>query len=550
MAVRHIDFMEKKAMKRLKMLLDCTIYATGLLTVLGLLFHVMFVEKGYYHADCTDSIMWAQATLEGKALVDPGFIYAGIMPFAGNIIFLPFVAIFGFGMKAQIAGMVTFYIIFVLALVWLCKQLKFTAKWTSVTLASVLLIVSSSEKLREIFWGHIIYYSFGALIMILAMAATIKSLKIGRKYFIKATANREKKYIISLVILLFVSALGTLNGMQIAVLGTIPVVAALIAEMFFDIKNKIICKENYFKLTSILMMVLGTILGEALNKLVVGNVKASYADAFSGFSDQGLWVENFEDFFPGLFKLVGIEHVKDLTLFGVGGIFILLKIFCVFILILAPVAAIPFYRKLKKLPYRIVFLSHHLLTIMIMVVWIFGKANSAVWRLSPILVSSTVTCVILVKRLFEMKRPMRLSFMISIPIMCVAFITSAELAGLEKQSEKNMRLSQVAEFLEENDLHYGYASFWNANIITMMTDSKVKVRNVNIEGSSITPYFYQARAEWFVTNPNQNNYFILMTNQEYMDYEQENNQFNFGTPEGRILQYGNYWIIVYDHNIF
>ncbi len=72
---------------------------------LGLvLYFIIFVSKGFYHADCADTILWAQATVDGKAIMNPDFYYAAILPFGGQLIMVPFVAIFGYGMLAQIIG--------------------------------------------------------------------------------------------------------------------------------------------------------------------------------------------------------------------------------------------------------------------------------------------------------------------------------------------------------------------------------------------------------------------------------------------------------------
>lgn len=81
-----------------------------------LYFLYYFISKGYYHADCTDTITWAEAVLDGKALMNSDFYYACLLPFGGQLLMVPFVAIFGVSMTAQLCGMVLFAICFGLAL--------------------------------------------------------------------------------------------------------------------------------------------------------------------------------------------------------------------------------------------------------------------------------------------------------------------------------------------------------------------------------------------------------------------------------------------------
>ena len=87
--------------------------ASGLLALGVVFFYIIVVSRGYYHMDCTDTILWAQAMLDGKTIINPEFNYAGVIPFGGQLIMLPFVAIFGYGMKAQIMGMVLFALLFI-----------------------------------------------------------------------------------------------------------------------------------------------------------------------------------------------------------------------------------------------------------------------------------------------------------------------------------------------------------------------------------------------------------------------------------------------------
>lgn len=45
--------------------------------------------------------------------------------------------------------------------------------------------------------------------------------------------------------------------------------------------------------------------------------------------------------------------------------------------------------------------------------------------------------------------------------------------------DKNADKRAVADFLEKNDHHFGYATYWNANIITELTDGRVEIANLN-----------------------------------------------------------------------
>ena len=141
--------MKQNKVQCLRKIADFCIATLGYFSFFLILYYVIFFAKGYYHSDCTDTILWAQASYDAKALMNPEFAYAGLLPFGGQLLMLPFVALFGVGMKAQIAGMVVFSVLFVWAVVFVCKSIGFDSKWISVMVLSVLFMVSVSEKMRK-----------------------------------------------------------------------------------------------------------------------------------------------------------------------------------------------------------------------------------------------------------------------------------------------------------------------------------------------------------------------------------------------------------------
>ena len=58
-----------------------------------------------FQADCTDTLFWADASLKSGSLFDPEFDYAYRLAFGGQWLFMPFLKVFGIGIKALRCGM-------------------------------------------------------------------------------------------------------------------------------------------------------------------------------------------------------------------------------------------------------------------------------------------------------------------------------------------------------------------------------------------------------------------------------------------------------------
>ena len=59
---------------------------------------IYFITSAYraeFHSDCTDTILWANASIEGNAVYDKDFNYACFLPFGINVIMQPLIGMFG-----------------------------------------------------------------------------------------------------------------------------------------------------------------------------------------------------------------------------------------------------------------------------------------------------------------------------------------------------------------------------------------------------------------------------------------------------------------------
>lgn len=505
-----------------------------------ILFYTIFLAKGYYHADCTDTIMWAQATYDGKALINPDFAYAGILPLGGNIIMLPLVAIFGVSMEAQIIGMGIFCVLFAVAVILLCKIMNMSIHCTAVVTAVVFTMVSASEKLREIFWGHIIYYSLGAFFLLVGVALALKCIRLQDESKKLVT----KKQIIWCILLFIWTVIASINGMQILAIYGLPVFAAMAAERFFDFETDLISVKNIKRCVLCLIFAIAMILGIVINNLVVKDVVAGYADAFSEFSNISEWGDNLLRFFPEFFSLLGVETGNDIFLYSPEGICNFLRIISGIILLLVPIIMVFMYKKFKDVSYRLMILTHHFMTLIILLGWVFGKLSSANWRLSPIIVTASILCVMFIKWGIREINYKRLLAIIVIPVGCMMIIVTGDILR-SSQTIENEKLTSLSAYLKDEGLEYGYATFWQANIITMISDSDVKVRVIDIDEKGYSKRLYQTNENWYENVKEYDKYFVIFD--EYEEYYIDNP--NFEEPD-EVLECAGYSIFVYDENIF
>ena len=525
----------------------CWLYA--IISLACVLYYTIWPAEGYFHSDCTDTIYWAQASIDGGVVFNPDFVYAALLPFSASIWLIPLIKIFGVTMTTHVIGMVIFALLFFLSIVFVCRSLEWSWNMTFITTGSVMLLLSSSEKMREIMWEHVIYYSLGLLILFVGMGLLLrmcKNFEIGKT---------SKGYIYAAILFVFMM-LGATNGFQCIAIYTLPLIAAIAAEIFFNSKEKIISRHNIFHGFGMLLLCTATFSGLVLLNLLKGDIVANYADAFSLFDDVTTWVDNLLIFPESYLLLFGIEIADGASLGSMETISALVKTAVATMLLVLPVVLIICYRKIKDRSTKILLWAHIAVSAVIMVGFICGRLSAGNWRLIPMVGTSILVSFAAVREMFSMEDMARVwkrvgVIMLIVPIMG-SFVNFKEITNMPKDYGRDNELHVVAEFLEEQGLEYGYATFWNSQSLTLISDSDVLVRCVNVSSKDcITPYYYQTNKTWYEDQAGVDRYFVALTNYEasILNYNGKWNRIK----EAHLietLECDGFKIFVFDANIF
>lgn len=139
-----------------------------------IIYYIIWPSEAFFHADCSDTILWAQASYDSKSLFNPDFGYAATLPFGGTMLMVPFIGIFGVSMTTQHIGMVLFALLMLASFFLLCRSIGMSVPSSLFTVGVTGLTLCASEKLREIFYEHVIYYSICVVIIAVLLSLVIR----------------------------------------------------------------------------------------------------------------------------------------------------------------------------------------------------------------------------------------------------------------------------------------------------------------------------------------------------------------------------------------
>jgi len=568
--------LSKKGISVINAVLPLLILAVGVGTVL---YYIIGVSKYFMTSDSVDSLFWAQASFESGKLISDDFNYAAILPFGGNLLFYPFIAIFGFGLKAQIAGLSVFALMLAAAMYYMATGIGLN-RYASASLVSVtFLIMSSSAKLREIMWEHVFYYNLGILFFCIGIGLVSRILKYEPRETLDVSSKDGKKKllcalifgavtvaavilsvvgmrsvvslyvtlgIISLAAIIYLvtvmslkkdtkhaaqalrigalalfSVLAATDGLQTLVCFSLPVFAGILLERFFDTETPVISKKNICSFAVALLIAVSAGIGYLLIDRISGGVTAGYADAYSSYSAMSSWVNNFLGFFTNWFSLYGVSIANGDPLVSAESILCIIRIVGSLALLLIPAILLFFYKKIDSRALKITLFAHFAVSAFILFAVTFGRLGGADWRLTPMLATSVIVSFISAIELIRQKKGMAMRMGICFLALLV-LLSGVSLFAVKRAGETksgNLAWHIAAEELGSRGLKHGYANFWFSGIITMLSDGNVRIASIYENTEEPIPYEYQSSKDAFLPKDTADGYFLLLTEKENEDMQ-------------------------------
>ncbi len=500
-----------------------------LASVIGIvLYYIIYPSEGYLHSDCTDSLYWANASIESGKLIADNFRYAAILPFSSNIWMVPIIKMYGFGIKAQIISMVIFAILYIMSLIFVCHELRFSLPMNFTATGCILMILSSSAKMREIMWEHVIYYSLSLLLFNLLLGFSMMLIRSWSDFINDGKNTKLIVFLVALSALAFFAGGSALNGFQVILMTVIPVFAGILAEMIMNDKNNIISRESSGKIITVLIIPAFTLIGLIILGIEKGDVTANYTDYYSRFAPISKWSEQLLKF-PGHFlTLIGFTDNSAL-LAEKEGIrnFIVFAVFI--LLLLTPFLSLFFYKKMKHAESRIAIVASVTLVCAIFFLFVCGNISNANWRLVPVVGCSSLALFTVINELLEAHKAakpenrkkswrgspsltLRCASCLVLVVLTFSLINYKDIKEMPPDYGRDNRVHTLTEILMENGLEYGYATFWNSQAITLLSNSSVKCREIIVsQKDGAKTDYYQSSYDWYDPIEGVDEYFVLVS---------------------------------------
>lgn len=106
----------------------------------------------------------------------------------------------------------------------------------------------------------------------------------------------------------------------------------------------------------------------------------------------------------------------------------------------------------------------------------------------------------------------------------------------------------LGTWLEEHDLNYGLAEYWNSSPITVYTGGRVSVRQIILVPGGFVPRAWNARQQWYDATQHDARFVIAGGSGQGQGLLPAEVESSFGKPTAE-YQFGQYTIMVYGYNL-
>ena len=479
------------------------LFGVAVAVILRWLWSGVFLAE--FHSDTADTLFAAAAVFDAGSIASPTYHHSYFLPFGGQLLVLPFLSAFGIGISALRCGMTVFLLCFVFATYALFRSLKWSRAACWLSSALVLVVASATPKMREIYFGHVLYYSLGTLFFFLGLVFSPE---------LSGETETTRHARIRKVFFALCMAWAASCGKPLLLYAIIPVLGGWILVRSGEDRPFSLSRDRRALCPGILGAGIGL---AAFSILYIGIPPTEYGDAYSVFSLPELWLTNLKALPAQWIALICVGSWNQIPIVSGRGFFMVGGIAMAIVFAIAPVVAL-FRVRSFSFRERTLLAGHWTLTIEVLFFWVFGTISDANWRLSPVMLSSVAVTICLVKHALRDEIPLfrRLAvagvLLLSAEGASILFRTSTLPCNWHTWRGKQTLVS----VLEDIDVHDGYCTdFWFSNATTAITGNRFRLRQVVFGGGGWRPRLYLADGRWFRPDSSRTKtVFVCLPNEE------------------------------------
>lgn len=506
------------------------VYSSFVLSLIMVVFYIMNYTELFFNSDAAATVLLAKEQLLKQQSLPEGFCYStGVFVISlANIIAPLMLFIKDWLLCRKLAVIIYVFIFFVLVFLFYryigLKKKNIYAPF----LATILFCLPMDHYLQTFYEAAYVLSMVGELLILLLLFKIISSKK------------KWTKVLVYYIALFAIGVLWNAGDIRNQVIIMLPAILSVLLYLFFEYlftKNNLLNKRIICALATIAFAAgTGFFTYLVLSKAVGLNSGTAQITFISNISEN---LTKFPDVllsfygatnFCGLLSLQGILLCANFVLFVIATF-------------VAPILSIFYYKKIKNSFLKIyiiyIWISNFIVVFMLLFT---NMMNVGRGYYQTVFFHNLMIMALLIEYLLSHEIKI-VKYIFAIGVIGVTLLSHMvyfrENSHAKKIYEANNEYSLI-HFLKDNDLTYGYATFWNAYNHTVLSNGEITIAGVLPGGNA--PYYWLTSRDWYNTELYNGRSFYLLSAGETLDVR-------FYEAASEIKTFNQYTILIFEKNV-
>ena len=505
-------------------------------------FNIIFLMRYNFEADSAFFVTLAQEQIRTKSLFPEGMYYStGLFIFTPNLLMIPFLFITDNLVLARqlVIWLLWGVIYFILYKIFIIRKEKDLIGFILASSLFSVLYVDASVVSMHFYQGAYITYIIYQLTFLALMNKMITE-----------NAYTTKRFL-AIVLLYVVANLGEMRNLLI---WGIPGVIAYIIYVYINNNKQLEVPRDISVIKHLKVLCAAVLLAFVLCVIVTKMFGADGSVGVIVLPAKALG-RSLNAIITGLFSLYGNSYEAMLLSFG-GVLKFLNFLIAIFMNITVPIFAIKNINKLQLQSSKfIVIFSLTSNLVYFFVTFLTGAAIIEDRYLIPIYNNNIL--VLAVMGSFVLKNQLKKYLSVGLCcVLCYVLLCNCFYLGCQKESWMHHKFGTFAqgvegviEFLNDRGLQYGYATFFNAEEYSILSNNSVVIRGIQFDENRITPYYWLTSSHFYKPEYYSGKTFLMISDSEMQSlFPNGISKLDLGEPI-EVLKFKRFTIFVYDYNI-
>lgn len=513
-------------------------FGITLLSICAVFFYILYCTKSLFTSDMAYWLLLADEQIKNHQFFPDGFCYTtGIITFSSELIVLA-LRFFcqNWLLCREFAVILMTLGLLILIFCFYHRTLSGKSQYIASFLSIILLALPMKHYLETFYEAAYEYQILWDLLLMLVL---------NRLLFSQNLKKESKRGFLLYVVWFLLLFLCSIKGVKNIFLFTLPLIVTFPVFSFIEsrfrfelvFKNK---KQNFLFLLTILGTVLGVATYTILSKMLL-------LDSITGsvsFAGTEKLSENFSKLIVNIIDFYSAAGEGELLTFSgiVSCIYLVVMFVCT---IISPIWMILRYKKTKNPFWRFYTIYAFLSNFLLLYTMIFTTAiNSHYYEL--VFWHNIVFTSIFLTDIIKKKDKYYEGFIYTVTAVIfllghLSYITGTVLP-IHNEYVAEQEEGSLIDFLKENDLDYGFATFWHAYKYMALSDGEITLISYII--TPTCPYYWMTSRSYYDVDKHPGKCFILVgADDEAIDEK-------YYLTASEVKEFQDYKILIYEKNIF